>query len=90
VDNLKPEKKKIIKSMSGLVVSDKLNKTRSILVEYKVMHPLYKKYVVNSKKIKAHDETNQSHIGDFVRVESSKPISKEKKWVIKEIITKAK
>jgi small subunit ribosomal protein S17 len=90
VENLKSEQKKIIKSMSGVVTSDKLNKTRSIVVEYKVMHPLYKKYVVKSKKFKAHDETNQSHIGDFVRIESTKPISKEKKWIIKEIITKAK
>jgi len=90
VENIKTEKQKIIKSMSGYITSDKMNKTRSIKVEYKVLHPLYKKYVMKTKKFKAHDEENASHLGDFVRIESMKPMSKEKKWIIKEIITKAK
>ena len=89
-NNLQIEKRKIIKVMNGIVASDKLDKTRSIVVEYKILHPLYKKYVMKTKKFKAHDEKNESHVGDFVRIESTKPISKDKKWILKEIITKAK
>ena len=73
---------KIIKTMSGVVVSDKMDKTIVVRVEYKMMHPLYKKYVKKSKKFKAHDENNQYKIGDKVTIQSSKPISKDKKWIV--------
>lgn len=81
--------KKNIKTMNGLVVSDKMDKTVVVLVEDKVMHPLYKKYVKKSKRYKAHDEENQCKLGDFVKIQSTRPLSKEKKWKIVEIITRA-
>jgi small subunit ribosomal protein S17 len=81
---------KIIKSMIGTVVSDKMDKTVVVKVEYNKMHPLYKKYVKKSKKFKAHDENNECKEGDVVRIESSKPISKDKKWKVVEIVKKAK
>ena len=73
---------KIIKTMNGIVVSDKMDKTVVVRVEYKMMHPLYKKYVKKSKKFKAHDENNQYKMGDKVTIQSSKPISKDKKWIV--------
>jgi small subunit ribosomal protein S17 len=73
---------KIIKTMNGLVVSDKMDKTVVVRVEYKIMHPLYKKYVKKSKKFKAHDENNQYKVGDKVTIQSSRPISKDKKWIV--------
>ena len=83
-------KEKIIKTMIGIVVSDKLLKTVVVEVESNVMHPLYKKYVKKTKKFKAHDEKNESKIGDTVKISSTRPISKEKCWNVIEIITKAK
>lgn len=77
--------KKNIKLVSGAVVSDKMDKTAVVLVEIKVKHPLYKKYVKKSKRFKAHDEKNQCKVGDFVKMRSSRPYSKEKKWKIVEI-----
>lgn len=84
------EKNKIIKSMTGVVVSDKMDKSVVVAVEYKVMHPLYKKYVKQTRKFKAHDQNNDCKEGDSVIIESIKPMSKEKTWVIKEIISRAK
>ena len=81
--------KKNIKTMSGIVVSDKMDKTVVVLVEDKIMHPLYKKYVKKSKRYKAHDEKNECKMGDFVKIESSRPISKQKRWKLVEIITRA-
>ena len=81
---------KNIKSMTGVVVSDKMNKTIVVLVEYKKMHPLYKKYLKRSKRFKAHDEKNECKIGDMVKIVSSRPLSKEKFWVLSEIMSRAK
>ncbi|MCG8571489.1 MAG: 30S ribosomal protein S17 [Spirochaetes bacterium] len=81
--------KKNPKTMSGVVVSDKMDKTIVVLVEDKVMHPLYKKYVKKSKRYKAHDEKNECRIGDFVKIQSTRPLSKQKQWEMIEIITKA-
>lgn len=78
---------KIIKTMSGIVVSDKMDKTIVVRVEYKMMHPLYKKYVKKSKKFKAHDENNQYKIGDKVTIQSSRPISKDKTWIVVDAAT---
>lgn len=83
-------KEKNLKSMTGIVSSNKMDKTVVVLVEYKVLHPLYKKYVKMSKKFKAHDEKNECQIGDKIVIESCKPISKDKKWILKEIVTKAR
>ena len=68
--------------LKGIVVSDKLDKTITVLVSRKVMHPVYKKYIKRSKKYSAHDENNKFKIGELVTIQESKPISKTKKWVV--------
>ena len=68
--------------LKGVVVSDKSDKTISVLVIRKVMHPVYKKYIKKSKKYSAHDENNKFKIGELVTIQESKPISKTKKWVV--------
>ncbi len=78
------------KTYTGQVVSDKMDKTIVVKITTKKLHRLYKKYVSHSKKIKAHDENNEAHIGDTVRVIESRPYSKEKCWKITEIIERAK
>jgi small subunit ribosomal protein S17 len=78
------------KMYTGQVVSDKMDKTIVIKITTKKLHRLYKKYVSHSKKIKAHDEKNEAHIGDTVRVIESKPYSKEKCWKLIEIVERAK
>ena len=74
----------------GIVCSDKMDKTIVVSVETKTLHPLYKKYIVRSKKVKAHDEKNEAKIGDRVRVIECRPISKEKCWRLDAILEKAK
>jgi len=78
------------KVFQGRVVSDKMEKTIVVLVEGRKVHTLYKKYVNVSKKIKAHDENNEAHIGDLVRVVESRPISKDKSWRLVEIVERAR
>ena len=68
----------------GTVSSDKTDKTVTVLVERKVKHPLYGKIIRRSKKYHAHDEANEYTIGDIVRIEETKPISKTKTWVVKD------
>jgi len=68
--------------MQGVVVSDKMDKTVTVKVERKVMHPLYKKFIRRSKKYAAHDETNSSKTGDIVRIRECRPISKRKCWEV--------
>lgn len=74
----------------GIVVSDKMEKTIVVTVDNKTLHPLYKKYVVRTKKLKAHDETNDAKIGDRVRVVECRPISKDKCWKLVEVLERAK
>lgn len=74
----------------GIVTSDKMEKTIVVSVENKTLHPLYKKYIVRTKKLKAHDETNDAKIGDRVRVVECRPISKDKCWKLVEILERAK
>ncbi len=78
------------KVFQGRVVSDKMEKTIVVLVEGRKVHSLYKKYVNVSKKIKAHDENNEAHVGDLVRVVESRPISKDKCWRLVEILERAR
>jgi small subunit ribosomal protein S17 len=78
------------KILSGYVVSDKMEKTIVVAVERKKLHRLYKKYLINTKKVKAHDEENACKEGDLVRVIETKPISKDKCWKLLEIIERAK
>jgi small subunit ribosomal protein S17 len=68
--------------LSGVVVSDKGDKTVIVRVERRFMHPVYKKFVSRSKKYAAHDEANRYHSGDAVRIEESRPISKRKRWIV--------
>jgi small subunit ribosomal protein S17 len=79
---------KIKRILEGTVVSDKMDKTRVVLVERMKKHQLYKKYYKASKKFKAHDEKNQYKEGDRVLIEASRPISKDKKWIIKGLAEK--
>ena len=68
--------------LQGVVVSDKRDKTVTVLVERRVMHPLYKKFIKRSKRYQAHDETNSAKVGDTVRIIETRPISKTKSWVL--------
>lgn len=72
------------RTLSGRVVSDRMEKTVTVLVERQVMHPLYKKFIRRSKKYAAHDETNVCKVGDAVRIEECRPISKRKSWLVVE------
>jgi small subunit ribosomal protein S17 len=74
----------------GKVVSDKMDKTLVVAITNRRLHPLYKKYVQVTKKVKAHDENNDAHEGDTVRVIESRPISKDKRWRLLEIVERAK
>lgn len=80
---------KNIKTYTGTVVSDKMEKTITVLVESTKIHPIYKKRMKNSKKYKAHDEENVAKMGDFVRIQETKPYSKDKKTKLVEIINKS-
>src|SRR6202035_1186534 len=70
--------------LTGRVTSDKMDKTVTVLVDRRVMHPLYKKFIRRSKKYAAHDEANLCKIGDSVRIEECRPISKRKTWLVVE------
>ena len=78
------------KTYTGVVVSDKMDKTIVVKVSTRKLHKLYKKYLARSKKLKAHDEKNEANIGDTVRVIESRPISKDKCWRLVEIVERAK
>ncbi len=78
------------RSFVGIVTSDKMDKTIVVSINTKKMDTLYKKYVTRTKKCKAHDELNDAHIGDTVRIVECSPISKDKCWRLAEIIERAK
>ena len=84
------EVRDIRKTRIGVVVSDKMDKTIVVAVEEHVKHPLYKKIVKDTYKLKAHDENNECHVGDTVKVMETRPLSKDKRWRLVEIIEKAK
>lgn len=75
---------------TGLVVSDKMDKTIVVAITTRMLHPLYKKYVKSTKKVKAHDEKNDAKTGDTVRVVESRPLSRDKRWRLVEILERAK
>lgn len=77
------------RSLTGEVVSNSSDKTIAVLVERKVRHPIYKKYIKKSTKVQAHDEKNECNIGDIVRVIETKPFSKTKHWALAEVIEKS-
>ena len=78
------------KTRVGMVVSDKMDKTVVVAIVDNVKHPLYKKIMGRTYKLKAHDELNQCNIGDKVKVMETRPLSKDKRWRLVEIIEKAK
>ncbi|HIY28172.1 MAG TPA: 30S ribosomal protein S17 [Firmicutes bacterium] len=78
------------KTNVGRVVSDKMDKTIVVAIEDSVRHPLYKKIIKRTVKLKAHDENNECRVGDRVRVMETRPLSKDKRWRLVEIIEKAK
>ena len=83
------EEKTLARTASGTVVSSKMDKTITVLVERRIKHPLYGKYIKRSKKIHAHDADNQCQEGDKVTIEETRPISKSKAWKLSAIDRKA-
>ena len=83
------EERNLRKSMIGTVVSDKMDKTVVVAVETSVSHPIYKKTVKRTYKLKAHDEENACKVGDKVLVMETRPLSKDKRWRVVEIVEKA-
>ena len=84
------ETKRVQKVLQGRVVSDKMKKTIVVEIQQRKLHRLYKKYVSSTKRIKAHDENNDCKVGDVVRVVDSRPLSKEKRWRLVEIVERAR
>lgn len=80
---------KLTRTLTGTVTSDKMDKTVTVLVERRVKHPLYGKYVVESKKYHAHDEANECGVGDKVEIAETRPLSKTKSWKVTRILEKA-
>ena len=83
-----PERQKHHKELIGTVVSNKMQKTIVVEVTRKKAHPMYKRVIAIRKKFYAHDEKNEAHSGDVVRIEESRPLSKLKRWALKEIVRK--
>jgi small subunit ribosomal protein S17 len=84
------EERNLRKTRVGRVVSNKMDKTVVVAIDDRVQHPLYKKIVNKTYKLKAHDENNECNIGDTVRVMETRPLSKDKRWRLVEIVEKAK
>lgn len=78
------------KVRQGVVVSDKMDKTVVVRVERRTTHPLYRKTVTQSEKLHAHDETNGVNVGDLVRIAETRPLSKNKRWRVLEVVERAK
>jgi small subunit ribosomal protein S17 len=83
------EQEKIARSTSGVVISNKMDKTVTVLVERQEKHPLYKKYIRKSTKLHAHDEANECNEGDLVQIEECRPMSKSKSWRVIQVVSRA-
>jgi small subunit ribosomal protein S17 len=83
------DQNKLTKTLVGVVVSDKMDKSIVVRVERRVPHPVYGKYVKKSSKIHAHDEKNVCHVGDVVEIKECRPLSKTKSWTLVEVVEKA-
>ncbi|MGB2815893.1 MAG: 30S ribosomal protein S17 [Burkholderiaceae bacterium] len=83
------EKKSLTRTLVGRVVSNKMEKTVTVLVERRVKHPLYGKYIVKSNKYHAHDETNAINEGDVVEIAESRPLSRTKTWAVTRVVETA-
>ena len=84
------EQRNLRKTRQGVVVSDKMDKTIVVAVKDNVKHPLYNKIVKRTYKLKAHDEKNDAHTGDTVRVMETRPLSKDKRWRLVDVVERAK
>jgi small subunit ribosomal protein S17 len=84
------EARKVRKLREGVVVSDSMDKTAVVAVIDRVRHPRYNKFIQRTKKLYAHDETNDAHVGDKVRVMETRPLSKNKRWRLVEVLERAK
>ena len=89
-DQIQNSNRSLRKTRIGVVVSDKMDKTVVVSIADNVRHPLYKKIIKRTVRLKAHDEENQCGVGDRVRVMETRPISKDKRWRLVEIVEKAK
>jgi len=78
------------KEKTGVVTSDKMEKTITVTIERRVKHPIYGKFVKTTKKFKAHDEKNDAKTGDIVKISETRPLSKTKRWRLVEVVEKAK
>jgi len=78
------------KSRTGIVVSDKMEKTVVVAIERRVAHPVYGKMITRTKRLKAHDEQNSAKTGDTVRIVETRPLSKDKRWRVVEIVDRAR
>lgn len=83
------EKQINVRTLTGRVVSDKMDKTVTVMVERRVQHPIYGKYVKRSTKLHAHDEQNQCRLGDLVTIRETRPLAKTKAWALVEIVERA-
>jgi small subunit ribosomal protein S17 len=81
--------KKLVRTLTGKVVSDKMDKSITVLIERRVKHPIYGKYVSKSSKVKAHDENNECNAGDLVTIAESRPLSKTKNWSLVKVEERA-
>ena len=84
------ETAKVTRTLTGEVISDKMSKTITVLIERRVKHPLYKKYIRRSTKLHAHDENGDCKMGDIVSIEQCRPISKNKSWRLHRIVERAR
>jgi small subunit ribosomal protein S17 len=83
------EAEKLVRTLTGKVVSNKMDKSIVVLIERRVKHPVYGKYVTKSSKLKAHDENNECNAGDLVTIAESRPLSKTKSWTLVKIEERA-
>ena len=88
--NQQTEARNARKTRTGLVVSDKMEKTVVVAIERRVPHPVYGKMVTRTKRLKAHDEENSAKVGDTVRIVETRPLSKDKRWRLVEIVNRAR
>lgn len=86
---MQPNERNLRKSRTGVVVSDKMDKTITVRIERAAYHPLYKKHFRTVTKLKAHDEREEASVGDTVTVEETRPLSKTKRWRLVEVVKKA-
>jgi small subunit ribosomal protein S17 len=89
-EELKATQRNLRKQRVGIVVSDKMEKSITVAVERRLRHPIYGKFVKKTKKFMVHDEKNECGIGDTVRIMETRPLSKNKRWRVVEIVEKAK